>query len=140
MTRRSARITGAVYFSYFVVTIAAASLIGRVPAALGDAANLFANALYAVVSVLLYRLLKPVNANIALLALGISVIGCIVQSPSPFHLRAATSSLPIFGLFNLTIGYLIVCSTFLPQVLGPWLVVKGVDPARWAEQSRTAHA
>jgi len=118
MTRSRARATGGVYLLYFVVVIFAATLMGRVPQASVDAANLIANVVYVAVSVLLYKLFKPVNPNIALLAVAISVAGCIVQSLSLFHLVPRQSSLPIFGCFNLTIGYLILRSRFLPHTLG----------------------
>ena len=44
MTRSRARMTGAVYLLYFLTAIFAVSLIGRVPVAFSDAANLLANA------------------------------------------------------------------------------------------------
>ena len=118
MTRSRARITGAVYLLYFLTAILAASSIGRVPVAYSDAANLIANAGYVAVTLLLYRIFKPVSAGVALLAVLISIAGGVVQSLSLFHLAPPHSSLPIFGLFNLTIGYLILRSTFLPRVLG----------------------
>ncbi|MGA9019929.1 MAG: hypothetical protein WB438_13465 [Candidatus Cybelea sp.] len=55
MTISRARITGAVYLLYFVTVIGAVALIGRTPAALSDAANLIANAIYIVVTLLLYQ-------------------------------------------------------------------------------------
>jgi hypothetical protein len=107
-----------VYLLYFATAIFAVSLVGHVPAAYSDAANLIANAIYLVVTLLLYRMFKLVNPTVASLAVAISVVGCVVQSLSLFHLTSPQSSLPIFGLFNLSIGYLILRSTFLPRVLG----------------------
>jgi len=49
-----------------------------------------------------------------------------VQSLSLFHLASPHSSLPIFGLFNLAIGYLILRSTFLPCVLGILMALSGL--------------
>jgi hypothetical protein len=69
---------------------------------------------------------KPVSRNVALLAVMISLVGCTVQSLSLFHLTALQSSLPIFGFFNLTIGYLILRSTFLPHALGVLMVLSGL--------------
>lgn len=126
MTRSRARTTGVVYLLYFLVAIFAASLIGRVPLVYSDAANLVANAGYLAVSILLYQLFKPVNRTVALLAVVISLAGCVVQSLSLFHLVAANSALPIFGLFNITIGYLILRSTFLPRTLGVLMAVSGL--------------
>ncbi|HLY03899.1 MAG TPA: DUF4386 family protein [Candidatus Cybelea sp.] len=126
MTPSKARVTGAVYLLYFLLVISAASSVGRVPVAFSDAANLVANAVYVTVSLLLYQLLKPVDRNVALLAVTISAIGCTVQSLALFHLVQAQSALPIFGLFNITIGYLVIRSTFLPRVLGILMALSGV--------------
>lgn len=125
MTRLKARITGAVYLLYFLTVIPAAALVGHVPAAVSDAANLIANALYLALTLLLYRIFKPVDRNVALVAVAVSAVGCIVQSLSLFHVTSPQSSLPIFGLFNLSIGYLILRSTFLPRALGVLMVLSG---------------
>ena len=126
MTLLAARTTGAVYLLYFVLVISAASSIGHVPVAYSNAANLVANVEYVAVSLLLYRMLKPVSRPVALLAVTISVIGCVVQSLALFHFVPAQSSLPIFGLFNITIGVLVMRSTFLPRVLGVLMIVSGL--------------
>lgn len=126
MTRFKAKMTGAVYLLYFITAIFAVSLIGRVPIAYSDAANLLANALYVVVTILLYEIFKVVNRNLAAFAVVISVLGCVVQSLSLFDLTPPHSSLPIFGCFNLTIGYLILRSTFLPRVLGALMALSGL--------------
>jgi len=139
MTRSRARITGAVYLLYFVTVIFAVSLIGHVPAAYSDAANLIANAIYLVVTVLLYRMFRPVNPKVASLAVAISVVGCFVQSLSLFHLAPPQSSLPIFGLFNLTIGYLILRSTFLPRVLGILMALSAWLALGSVARPRTTH-
>jgi len=114
-----------VYLLYFVTAIVAASLVGRVPVAYSDAANLIANAGYVGVTLLLYQMFKPVSRNFAALAVAISLVGCAVQSLSLFHLVPPNSSLPIFGLFNLTIGSLILRSTFLPRALGALMALSG---------------
>ena len=126
MTRSRARLTGAVYLLYFLTAIFAVSLVGHVPVAYSDAANLIANAGYVILTLLLYQLFRPVNRNIAALAVAISIVGCIVQSLSLFHLTAPHSALPIFGCFNLAIGYLIFRSTFLPRALGILMALSGL--------------
>jgi hypothetical protein len=126
MTSSRARVTGAVYLLYFLVVVGAVTLVGHVSISLSNAANLVANAVYVVVAVLLYQLLKPASRGLALLAVTISVVGCVVQSLSLFHIGSPRNSLPIFGLFNLTIGYLIMRSTFLPRVLGVLMVLSGI--------------
>ncbi len=125
MTRSRARITGAVYLLYFATAIVASALIARGPAVY-NAANLFANAVYVALSLLLYQIFKPVNRNVALLAVLISVVGCVIQSLSLFHLAQPQSALSVFGLFNLAIGYLIVRSTFLPRALGILMALSGL--------------
>jgi hypothetical protein len=126
MTRSRARITGAVYLLYFVTVILATYLTGRVGIVFSDAANLIANLVYVGVTLLLYRIFAPVNRTLALVAVGISVAGCVVQSLSLFHLVPPQSALPVFGLFNISIGYLIVKSTFLPRALGVLMAASGV--------------
>lgn len=126
MTRSRARTTGAVYLLYFLTAILAASLVGRVPIAYSNVANLIANGVYVAVTLFLYVMFKPVNRNLALLAVAISVAGCIVQSLSLFHFVSPRSSLPIFGFFNLSIGYLILRSTFLPRALGILMALSGL--------------
>jgi hypothetical protein len=126
MTLFKARLTGAVYLLYFVAVIFASSLAGRTPADYGAAANLLANAIYVAVALLLYQMFAPVNRILALLAVATAVVGCIVQSLSIFRIVPPHSALPIFGLFNLSIGYLILRSTFLPRVLGALMMVSGL--------------
>jgi Domain of unknown function (DUF4386) len=126
LTTSKARITGAVYLLYFLMVMFAASLVDRVPVVYSNAANLAANAAYVVVTLLLYQMFKPVSRNLAMLAVTISLAGCIVQSLALFHLLPPHSSLPIFGLFNLTIGYLILRSTFLPRGLGVLMALSGL--------------
>jgi Domain of unknown function (DUF4386) len=126
LTTSRARITGAVYLLYFLVAIFAEWMVDRAPVVYSDAVNLAANAGYVAVTLLLYQMLKPVSRNLALLAVTISLVGCIVQSLALFHLVPRQSSLPIFGLFNLTIGYLILRSTFLPRGLGLLMALSGL--------------
>lgn len=126
MSRSRARLTGAVYFLYFITAIVAVSMIGRTPGAYSVTANLIANALYVVLTLLLYQLFAPVSRKLALLAVAISLVGCVVQSVALFHVIPPQSSLPIFGLFNLTIGALIVRSTFLPRILGVLMALSGI--------------
>lgn len=91
------RLTGTVYLLYFVTAIVAVALakgIVRPDDAAATARNLLAqvswyragfavglvaNALYVALTVLLYRLFKPVDAAISSIAALISLAGCIVQ-------------------------------------------------------------
>jgi hypothetical protein len=127
MSSSKARTTGAVYLLYFLTAIIAVFLVGRIPVAYSDAANLIANAAYVAVTLLLYQLFKPVSRNLALLAVMVSLVGCAVQSLSLFHLASPHSSLPIFGIFSLVISYLILRSTFLPRALGVLMALSGLS-------------
>jgi hypothetical protein len=126
MTRSRARISGVVYLLYFVTVTVASLLVGRIPAAYSDSANLIANAVYVAVALLLYQILRPVSPAVALAALIVSVVGCVIQSLGLFHLVPGHSALPIFGIFNLTVGYLILRSTFLPRVIGALMALSGL--------------
>jgi len=81
---------------------------------LGHLAVLIAGAAYVVV--LLYYLLKPVNVSLALLAAFFSLVGIASSNDSFFF----------FGLYCLTIGYLIFQSTFLPRTIGVLMALAGV--------------
>ena len=93
----SPRTLGIVWLTYFVVGIPALSILRRLVVK-GDAAatahNILAhsvlfqvsasidfvgNAIYIVLTVLLYKLLRPVNRTLALTAAVFSLMGCIVQ-------------------------------------------------------------
>ncbi len=91
------RTTGAVYLLFFLTAICAGLLVKGliVPTdaaatahnllaheALfrsGFAVNLLANAVYIALTVLLYNLLRPVNATVALMAAFVSLAGCGIQ-------------------------------------------------------------
>jgi len=93
-----ARITGVVYLLYFLTAVAGELLIRGIivsgdPAAtatnilaherlfrLSAAVGLIATALYIAVTVLFYRLLKPVNKTVSLLAAFFSLVGCAIQA------------------------------------------------------------
>jgi len=86
----------------------AASIIAHQPLLrLGVAANLFATACYAAVTVLFYALFKVVNKSLAWLVM-------------------VTSLAAVFGAYCLLIGYLIVKSAFQPRVLGILMTLGGI--------------
>lgn len=121
---------------------------------LGVAANLFATACYAAVTVVFYALFKVVNRRLALLmmvtsltALAIWTSGSLSQLAATLVVRGEDTSGPraqqalmllewnlhasktgtvVFGTYCLLIGYLIVQSTFLPRVLGILMMSGGV--------------
>ncbi len=126
MTSSRARATGAVFVLYVLTATLAGVLASRAPIAYSNIANVAANAVYFAYSLLLYQMFKPVSRGLALLAVTICLAGCVVQSLALFHFVSARSSLPVFGLFNLTIGYLMIKSTFLPRILGFLMMFSGL--------------
>ena len=174
-TQPRPRTIGVVWLLYFAVGILSGVLINGIlvkgnaaataqnilaHASLFQAAtsiDIVANAIYLVLTALLYEFFRPVNRNYALIAAFFSLAGCIVQimadllrlagpvmlgdaaltaAFSAQQLQASTLlgltlfsrayfiSYPLFALFELTIGYLIL-QTALPRWLGIWWLVSG---------------
>jgi hypothetical protein len=118
-----ARITGFVYLLYFLTAVVAQVFVTRKFLSSGNALNLIAYALYAVLTLLFYLLFKPVNKSISFISGLASLIGCTVGVVQLFHLGLSRiNPLFFFGCYCLLIGYLILKSTFLPKFLG-WLMV-----------------
>lgn len=166
----TARIAGAFWGLTFVTGAVALSLGGG---GATTALNKVASLCYVVATLFVYRLLKPVNRSVSLLAAAFGLAGCAVSlfGLGPIiHVR----DLVFFGFHCLLVGYLILRSTFVPRFIGAlmvlagigwltfawpplakslapynmipgmlgegvlivWLLVKGVDVARWTEQAR----
>lgn len=122
-----ARLTGAVYFAYFVIAMGTAVLESHVPEAVGKTGNVLGYLLYAIVTLLFYDLFRPVNRNLSLLAALVSLVGCAVGSLNAFHLIAYhVNMLFFFGPYCLLIGYLILGSKFLPHLLGALMMLAGL--------------
>ena len=170
------RTIGIVWLVYFVVGIPALYLL-KAAVVTGNAAataqnilahpalyqlsasiDLAGNAIYIVLTALLYELFRPVNRSYALTAAFFSLTGCIVQIVAgllriaapvalgdpqlvsgfgaqqvqlavmlglQMYSRAYLISFPLFALFELVTGYLILKSTFLPRWLGIWWLIAG---------------
>ena len=121
-----ARLTGAVYLAYFLTAMLGQGLISDKLVFLGTTANLISAALYAVLTILLYLLFKPVNRNLSLLAAILSLAGCVCTVLTIFHLAAARTPLFFFAPYCLLLGYLILRSTFLPRALGVLMMLAGI--------------
>ncbi len=121
--RSNARIAGVFYLLTFLTGVT--SLLVR--GSFGIAAGLVAGACYIVVTLLLYRIFRPVNRGLSLLAAVVSLLGCAIGPLSVFHLAPfRISPLVFFGFYCLLIGYLIYRSTFLPRFLGVAMAFAGL--------------
>jgi hypothetical protein len=120
----AARIAGLFYLLSIVAGMAAAFVANR---SLGLTFNLIGTACYVVVTLLLYALLKPANANLSLVAALFSLMGCAVTVLGFLHLpKPHVSSLVFFGAYCLLLAYLIFKSTFLPRFLSVLLAITGL--------------
>jgi Domain of unknown function (DUF4386) len=122
---RTARIAGAFYVLNIVFGALAATVAAN-RGALSSAVLLFATASYVVVTVLFYRLFKPVSPALSLVAAIFSLFGCLISAISVFNIPSAIDPLAFFGLYCLSIGYLIIRSTFLPRTLGVLMLIAGL--------------
>ena len=121
--KNTARIAGVFYLITFVAgSIELAFPTGRI------AANLIADAAYLAVTVLFYRMFKPVGPKLSLLAAFFSLLGIITGVLSAVHVSPVNiNPLGFFGVYCLLIGYLILRSTFLPRVLGVLMAIGGLS-------------
>lgn len=126
--RRYARITGALYLLVFVFGITALNASGGAR----TTANLVGAALYYAVTLMLYRLYKPVTrtgslvtAAFSLTAVTLGVFRDVGVLSLPFN------TLVLFGAYCIGLGVLTIRSTFLPRVIGVLLVVAGLGWLTW---------
>jgi len=120
--RRTARIAGVFYI--LTIVTGALSLVfvsGRL------VVNLVATACYIAVTLLFYRLFKPVNKGVSLLAMIVGLAGCTIGALTAFDLEPTDiNPLVFFGFYCLLIGFLIFKSTFLPRILGALMAFGGL--------------
>jgi hypothetical protein len=121
-----ARLTGVVYLIFFLTEILDHFLVGRKLAFCGNATNLIATVLYAVLTLLFYCMFKVVNRNLSFLAALFSLAGCFVMALHLFLPSLPIRSLLFFGPYCLLIGYLIFLSSFLPRILGLLMALAGL--------------
>lgn len=121
---RTARIAG-VFYLLCIITGLYALKFPRAPLAVES--GLAAAAFYIVVTVLFYRIFKPVNRTLSLIAALISLVGCVF-GPVSVLLPPALRIHPLvfFGFYCLLIAYLILKSSFLPRALGVGMLFPGV--------------
>lgn len=124
-TSRS-RTIGIVYFLYFVTAISTLAL-GNQPR-LALAANLSSVVFYAALAALFYKLFKPVNRSLSLVAALVSLAGCAVQALALLHVHFALKVNPLvfFGPYCILLGYLVLRCVFLPRILGALMSLAGI--------------
>src|SRR5262249_41860980 len=108
-----ARTAGVFYLLTFVTGIYGM----QVRSVLGLAAEVIAAACYVAVTLLFYFIFKPVNRSLSLLAVIVSLMGCVIGPLGMMiHVLSRINPLVFFGVYCLLIGYLIFRSTFLPRL------------------------
>ena len=120
------RLTGVVYLMFFLTAILSQLLTNRNLASAGIAANLVSIGFYLALGLLFYGMFKPVNTRISLLGALFNLGGCIVMTVGIFSPTLPISPLWFFGPYCLLIGYLVLRSTFLPRILGVFMVLAGI--------------
>jgi Domain of unknown function (DUF4386) len=122
-----ARITGLAYLLYFFTAVFAQFLDGRQLMERSNAANVVANIFYFALTLLFYRLFKPVSPSVSLCAALFGIAGCIIATLGLFQLAPASlSPLLFFGSYCLLICYLISKSVFMPRFLGMLMTLAGI--------------
>jgi hypothetical protein len=125
--KRLARTAGWWYVANIVTGATAAVWSMRKLQAAASIANLLATIAYIAVTVLLFRLFRPVSKPVSLVAALFSLIGCMASLLDMFgQLPKSISPLMFFGAYCLLIGYLILRSWFLPKILGVLLAIGGL--------------
>jgi hypothetical protein len=121
------RLAGVVYLLFFLTAILAQFLTSRNLVFAGTATNLISIGFYLALGLLFYGMFKPVNRSISLLAALFNLAGCIVMAVGLFYpALLPVSPLWFFGPYCLLIGYLVLLSTFVPRILGAFMVLAGV--------------
>ena len=122
-----ARLTGAVYLAYFVTAFGTMILQSHAPERTVTAGNAAGYTLYALTTLLLYYLFKPVDRRVSLAAALLSLTGCAWGLLGTFHLPTYhVSTLVFFGPYCVLLGVLILGSKFLPHILGVLMVLSGL--------------
>jgi Domain of unknown function (DUF4386) len=120
--RFKARVAG-IFYLFAVLTAVFAE--GFVRGKLLYVAGLLPVVCFAVVTLLLYQLFRPVNKNVALLATLSNLVGLSFEALE-WHLWGVNVALIFHGLYCLLIGYLIFRSDFLPAILGVLMTIGGL--------------
>ena len=125
--QRLARLTGLLYALNVAIGLTALYLAGNGHARASMQLNIFGGAEYAIVVLLLARLLEPAGRAASWAVAAVGLAGCALTPVAFLHLMPAPSPLPVFGLYCLGLGLLIARSGLLPRVIGLLLMVGGVS-------------
>ena len=124
--RSLARTAGLVYLGYFAAAIFGSILVSSKVDG-GIAAVCLSDVLYGVTTLFFYRLFRPVNGLLALVATALSLLGCGADIQHQINGGPAwLNPLLFFGTFCMLLGLLILRSDFLPGWLGWPLIVAGM--------------
>ena len=125
--RATARLAGA----FYLLTIAAgvsAMLLGRHDAARwSDAANLVGAAAYVMVTILLFRLLRPTSRLWSTIAVVFSLSGCVTGALGFLHIAIMPiNSLVLFGGYCVLTGCVMLRSPLFPTSVGALMIMAGL--------------
>jgi hypothetical protein len=121
------RTQGRIAGLFYALTIVTGALALAVKEPLRSAMLLASTACYIAVTLLFYRLLRPVDRNVSAVAAIFSLIGCALSILGFFHLASPSlNPLIFFGCYCLIIAYLIIRSSFLPWILGALMAFGGL--------------
>jgi hypothetical protein len=110
---------------YLVAVLSAVFAEAFVRGSLLYAAGLLPVVSFAIVTLLLYQLFKPVNRGLAWLAALFNLVSLFLEA-FEFHLEGANIALIFHGLYCLLIGFLVFRSAFLPRILGVLMAIGGL--------------
>ena len=120
-SRQQATLTVAAYLAYVLVAV-----IGTATGS--PAISVAGTAVYFLVALALYALFAPADRRIAVAALPLAAVGCVIQGVGMVEDDTSLIRLALvfFGLFLVVIGYLVTRSAFAPRWLGIWLALAGL--------------
>ena len=126
--RPYARLAGFFYLLTIVGGIAALA-----SASMRWAGNLLGGLAYVAVTILLYRLLRPVHRGLSMVAAIFSLIGIALGFLRLFRVAPGfpVNDLVFFGVYCLLLGYLVFRSGFLPRAIGILLAIAGAGWLTW---------
>jgi hypothetical protein len=124
MATPRARFTGGVFLLYLAAMEAASLLVEQYPGA-ARIVLLAASLCYLLLSLLFFRMMRPVNRRVALEAMLFGVAGSVLGILHLCRLASQLRSIPFLGGFLLLNGYLMFRATFVQRFVGVLLMLCG---------------